>query len=258
MVVMNTEQIIQALKNKYDDGGYQYAFLTQVGNATGYACSRWADVIVMNLWESRGYEIIGFEIKASRSDWLRELKNPAKADPIYQYCDSWYLVVGDVNIVHFGELPLGWGLMVPHTKKSLKIAVPAKRRENPKPIDKYFLAAILRRAVQQIVPERVLQREYQKGYADGKQDGKESSKNEIEFFKKRYHTLKQKIEDFEKASGVDIDDWEHGADKIGEAVKIVLSGKYMEELKNLEFLKKRAIMVAEEIDRILREHKKEV
>ncbi|HEC93357.1 MAG TPA: hypothetical protein ENI51_10255 [Candidatus Atribacteria bacterium] len=255
---MNTKQVLDALKNKYDDHGHSYAFLTQVGNSTGFSCNRWADAIVMSLWESRGLEIIGFEIKVSRTDWLRELKNPAKADPIYQYCDSWYLVLGDPKILRFGELPMGWGLMVPHTKNTLKTVVPAKRKENPKPINRRFLAAILRRVVQQLPPEAVLRNEYARGYEDGKKDGQERAKNDVGYAEKKYKTLVQKIKDFEKASGVNIDSWTHNPKEIGEAVRLVLNGKYMEELNNLEYLKKRALRIAEEIDKILTEHKKEI
>ncbi|GAI18718.1 unnamed protein product, partial [marine sediment metagenome] len=126
MVKMETtEQVLQALRNKYPSDAY--AFLTQVGNATGFICNRWADAIAMSLWPSRGLEIIGFEIKVSRSDWVKELKKPDKADTIANYCDSWYLVLGDESILRLGELPMEWGLMVPQTKNNLKITVPCKR-----------------------------------------------------------------------------------------------------------------------------------
>lgn len=56
-------------------------------------------------------EILGFEVKVSRSDWLSELKKPEKADSLARYCDRWYLVISDPKIVKDGELPPTWGLL---------------------------------------------------------------------------------------------------------------------------------------------------
>jgi len=44
------------------------------------------------LWPSRGLHLMGFEIKAGRGDWLRELKDPGKAEGIAAYCDQWWVV----------------------------------------------------------------------------------------------------------------------------------------------------------------------
>ncbi len=108
---MTTQEINAALKRRYDPKNF--AFLWEVGNATGANCRRHADALAMSLWPSRGMVLIGHEIKASRSDWVKELDNPEKAEAVYQYCDRWYLVVGDASIVKPGELPATWGLMVP-------------------------------------------------------------------------------------------------------------------------------------------------
>ena len=44
------------------------------------------------VWPSRGLYLHGFEIKVHRNDWLRELKNPAKAEEIAGYCHFWWVV----------------------------------------------------------------------------------------------------------------------------------------------------------------------
>lgn len=110
---MNTVEIESALRAKY--AAPEYALIFEVRNGTGFArrTARYADAIAMNLYPSRGLEIIGFEIKASRADWLRELKNPDKAEEIGKFCDRWYVVIGDKDIVKPGELPACWGLIVP-------------------------------------------------------------------------------------------------------------------------------------------------
>lgn len=71
---------------------------------------RSADALVVDLWPSSGHLIHGFEVKVSRSDWLTELKDPEKAEAFKPYCDHWWLVVPDVEIVR-SDLPLGWGLL---------------------------------------------------------------------------------------------------------------------------------------------------
>lgn len=255
-----TEQVISALRNKYDDNGYSYAFLEQVGNATGWDCNRHADAIAVSLWKSRGLAIFGFEVKVSRQDWIKELKNPDKAEPIAQYCHQWYLVVGDADIVQFGELPMNWGLMVPHTKNSLKVVKPAIINKNPKPVDMDFLCAILRQATQQLTDGAIKQAEYSRGYDEGKKDGKESSKDNLEWVKEDRNKLRTRIKQFEKASGIDIDDWRLGDDstkKIGEIVKSVMDGTYMKQVKDFQWLQKRAEdivkTIKEEIEKINQE-----
>ena len=82
VVIEETEDLMHALRNKYDDNGWSYAFLEQVGTGTGYKCTRWADALAVQLWESRGLSITGFEVKVSRSDWVKEMKHPEKQSPL--------------------------------------------------------------------------------------------------------------------------------------------------------------------------------
>lgn len=93
-----------------------FAFLPQVRDSTGAVAARTADAIAMSLWPSRGLVLHGFEIKVTRTDWHKELHNPAKAEMIAQFCDFWWLVVGDKDIVKPGELPDAWGLLSPYGK----------------------------------------------------------------------------------------------------------------------------------------------
>ena len=106
---MTTAAEIKALiRAKYPVREWALAF--EVSNGTGSEARRHADAVAMNLWPSRGLAIHGFEFKVYRNDWLRELQNPAKAEPVAQYCDYWWLVTGP-GIVKDGELPDTWGLM---------------------------------------------------------------------------------------------------------------------------------------------------
>lgn len=75
-----------------------------------YAPLRIADFLALDMWESHGLRIIGHEVKVSRSDWLRELKDPTKGEAWAQWCHEWY-VVAPRRIVNRHELPEGWGLI---------------------------------------------------------------------------------------------------------------------------------------------------
>lgn len=138
---MQTYEIKAALAEKYK--APEYALLFEVGDGTGGNKSRYADAVAMSLWPSRGLHLIGFEIKASRADWLNEMKKPEKADAVGRYCDYWYLVVGDKKIVQDGELPLGWGLIAPRGE-GLVIVREATKIECL-PINRSFLAGLMRR-----------------------------------------------------------------------------------------------------------------
>lgn len=123
------------------------AFIPEFRCATGYTRESRADAIAMSLWPSskNGMELVGFELKISRSDWLHELKNPYKADPIKQFCDRWYVVTANSGIVKYpDELPEGWGLIFAEENK-LVTFIEAKKL-TPKEIDRPFLGALMRRA----------------------------------------------------------------------------------------------------------------
>ncbi len=86
---------------------------------------RRVDYLALGLWASRGQAIDGHEIKVSRSDWLSELGKPSKAEAWWPVCHRWWLVVPDESIVQDGELPAGWGLMVPPAgnRRTMKVIV---------------------------------------------------------------------------------------------------------------------------------------
>lgn len=139
----NERALFERLQVRYAEP--EWALLSQVASGTGANARRWIDALAMNLYPSRGLALHGFEMKSSRSDWLRELKAPHKADDIHRYCDFWWVVAATKDIVKDGELPLGWGLLVPHGK-SLQAEVVAQRSEAPAEIPRSFLGAVLRRA----------------------------------------------------------------------------------------------------------------
>lgn len=143
---MSTQALRAALRKRCPAPGW--ALLEEVRESVGHGSKRSADAIAMTTWESRGLELHGFELKASRADWLRELASPEKCEPITRFCDRWWIVASDASIVLDGELPPAWGLLVLRGKVLQTVTEAPKREAVPAP-DRGFLAALLRRATEQ-------------------------------------------------------------------------------------------------------------
>lgn len=89
-------------------------FVPEVGMNGGYGAGRRCDAVYVGFTTTSGRQLIGHEIKVSRSDWVAELgRKTGKADAWADQCHQWWLVVSDPAIVREGELPDGWGLMSP-------------------------------------------------------------------------------------------------------------------------------------------------
>lgn len=157
---MKSDELIKLLAAQWPQPNC--AFIPEFRCGTGYTRDSRADAIAMHLWPSSsiGLELVGFELKVSRSDWLRELKTPNKADPIKQFCDKWYLVVSDLDVIKYAsELPYGWGLM--HAENGQILTMIEAPKLEPLPLDRAFVAALMRRATRvdalsHLVPPTVL------------------------------------------------------------------------------------------------------
>ncbi len=147
------DDLIDTLRKTYADR--EWVLIPQVANGTGAGAGRTADAIAMNCWPSRGLELHGFEVKTYRGDWLRELKQPEKAEAIFQYCDRWWIVTPAGESVIFAEdvLPPTWGLVkVELQTGKLEIAKDAPKLK-PKALDRAFVAAVLRGLAKVETPE---------------------------------------------------------------------------------------------------------
>lgn len=143
---MNSQDVHELLRRRYaatsPGNGPRYVLAPEVRNRAGFSANRAADLLVMDTWESGPVRLIGHEVKVSRSDWLRELKDPSKAEAFIPHVSEWWLVVGDPKIVKDGELPEGWGLLAP-AGDSLRAIVKAKRKPQTE-IPTTMLAALMR------------------------------------------------------------------------------------------------------------------
>jgi hypothetical protein len=145
IIDMDTKHILKCLKQEYCLP--KYALFTEVGNGTGSSQTRRADAIAVALWESYKMSIIGFEIKSSRADWLKELKTPEKSSEMIKYCNQWYVIANE-GVVEDKELPDEWGWYECITNNRLLSMKKAKWKENQ--LDNKFVACLLRRAAQTI------------------------------------------------------------------------------------------------------------
>lgn len=106
--------MISALHRRFSmtvGNGPRYVCATHVRNAPGFNASRTLDFMAIDTWPSKGLLRHGIEIKCSRSDWLRELKDDTKANAFKRYCHRFWLAVPDASIVK-DDLPTDWGLLV--------------------------------------------------------------------------------------------------------------------------------------------------
>ncbi len=216
-------QLLVRLREKYP--APEYASFGKVRNGTGYsrATARTADFVAMSLWPSRGLHLHGFEIKSSRSDWMREKRDPEKAEDIASRCDFWWVVTGHENVVQKDELPTPWGLMVPYKTKLLVVKEAVQLQA--KPLDREFLAAILRRA-QEDSPGKAeiaeaatrVANEWRVKMEEAVETAHRRGKAESE---QALSDHRRVLADFEKVSGITIDRWDHG--NIGLAVKAILA-----------------------------------
>lgn len=212
------EDVLAALAKRY--GASEWTLLTQVGNATGGRANRWADALAMNLWPSRGLHLYGFEIKVSRSDWLRELKRPDKAETIASYCHAWWIVAGEPGIVRLDEVPGSWGLMELRGRGLVAVR-PAPMLDHPKEMDRAFVASILRRSTQSMIPRASVQDVIDSARKEGEKAGEYNRDAMIKTIRGQYERMSQSLEAFEKASGVKIDYYEAG--RQGEAVRLAMA-----------------------------------
>lgn len=105
-------------------------FLSECGLNDGSAQQRRCDAVQIGFTSTSGRLLRGHEIKVSRADWLTELSKVDKASVWADQCHEWWLVTPDVGIVHAGELPPGWGHMVPEARSGsrFKAVVQATRK----------------------------------------------------------------------------------------------------------------------------------
>ncbi|MHB8430202.1 MAG: hypothetical protein ACYDDZ_06680 [Acidimicrobiales bacterium] len=198
--------LVRKLKLRFPSNAY--ALLTQVPNVTGAGERRWADAIAFGLWPSRGLDVHGFEVKVSRSDWRVERKEPAKAEEIGRFCDFWWVVVPGKRdaIITRGELPMTWGILRwSGGRWVVDRAAPKRKAEEP---GRSFLAAVLRRAQEQMPAEALLATEFQRGKHEQYVNDTTKIEERVNEAKEEAKRLRSCIDTFQMASGIAINSYD--------------------------------------------------
>lgn len=214
---MNSKDIRALLYKRYPHP--QYAFFEEVSNGTGFHHTNYCDAVVCGLWPSAGLEIEGFEIKSKRGDWLNEMKRPSKSSAVYVYCHRWWLVA-EKGVAKLDEIPVSWGFL------ELVNGRFYKRKTAPllksKMMTREFIASLLRRATEDVTPNMAVRELNMDAY----KRGGESKQNDIDRAQKDLEQYKEKVSEFEKASGISILDNYMEGKEIAAAVSFVLNGGF--------------------------------
>ena len=229
----------------------EYVLMREVSDAAGFARSRSADYIAFSLWPSRGLAITGFEVKASRSDWLRELKQPAKAENIFKYCDFFYLITTEQKVATLEEIPITWGwLTVNDSGKGLVVKKKAPASETPAALTRHFVAALLKRAADKTSYVHLSSIE---------DKIKEAEANKAQSYQREFTQLQNRLEDkrrmiaeFEKAAGIQFSDYGiHSPEMIGKTVGFIQKGGIEGIQKDLERLREQAMHILSNIEKVI-------
>ena len=97
----------------------EWVTVRELPEGTGARRGGAIDIAAFSCWRTSKYVRIAYEIKRSRSDFLRELKNPTKRLWVEEQFHETYFVVAP-GVCKPEEVPESWGLLVA-TKKGDKV-----------------------------------------------------------------------------------------------------------------------------------------
>lgn len=150
---MNEREMLDLLHRRYSQKSYnggvaapRYICAEHVRVRAGFDC-RTMDFAAVETWEGSmragTLTVHGVEVKVSRSDWLRELKDPHKTAETMEYATHCWLAVPDLTVAQPHELPDGWGLLHLAGSRGL-VAKVAARQRRVEPLSPSATASLLR------------------------------------------------------------------------------------------------------------------
>ena len=213
---VNALQVADCVTTKRYSGD-QWCTFREVRDGTGFAkrTNRYADLLAMSIWPSRGIYLEGVEIKVQRSDWLRELENPKKADAFHKYCRYWF-VAAPKGVVEASEVPETWGYLEVTPKRC---TVQKRPKENqPEPFDSLFVASLVRHAKQSLgysVKDIEAARRSERKVMESKFAKLTECEQEV----RRLRRSTRIAREFEEISGVQLSSWNLG--NVAEAIGLL-------------------------------------
>ncbi len=207
----------KALQNRY--AFPHWILMEEVKNRTGFEWTRSADAVAFGLYASRGHEIHMFECKASRADFMSEIRDPAKSEEMAQHADRFF-IVAPTGILKKSELPVGWGLIGVsrhgdgYKTRILKQAEPTTKQG---PIERPFAASMIVRLTKELqiyrensILKRDVSKRMQERFSAGIALGKSTASHGPVQVEAAYERLKLSVQRFEENSGVSLNDWNGG------------------------------------------------
>lgn len=151
---MTAKDVVECLRQHYtgkNDG--QWAFFEELRVGTGYGkgCEQRLDAYALGCYPSKGHTAIAFEVKVSRSDFLAEIRNPAKRYHAMALSNQFFFVAPE-GLVTTEEIPDLCGLMEVTEEGFVRIKKHAERRVKLNPTWT-FVASICRRVAREELQE---------------------------------------------------------------------------------------------------------
>jgi hypothetical protein len=154
---MTSKDILKALRRHHNvDSFYRNTvFFEELKVGTGYKGDNQQalDAFAMDLWPSDGFKRYVYEVKVSRKDFRKELKNSKKRRRGLLLSNYFYFVTPK-GLIDAEKIPVECGLIEVNEKGNLEFTLDAPFREYARPTWA-FIAAICRRV--QEVESRSLQ-----------------------------------------------------------------------------------------------------
>jgi hypothetical protein len=155
-----------------------HVVLEEVAPGTGWG-ARWADVLVLSCWRSKGQTLTGYEVKASKADLKRELADLNKHQALARYCDAWWLVVWDESVLVDG-IPDDWGIMITEDSDYGRVLTTKRRAAKRTPEDwtRNFVCSLVRNAFEQSPGVAYVSRVVRDASECGLRDGRRQAERE--------------------------------------------------------------------------------
>lgn len=149
---MDINFIINALRTRHPSN--EWIFTTEVNTSTGFNTPhhdgpggiRRIDAFAMALWPSKDFLRVAYEIKASRQDWLNEIKNPVKRMQAWHLSNEFWFVMpaGVIKEGDWRRNMTGCGLLVIRDDGSIRSVYRARQRKRCWPMPIGFIASLMR------------------------------------------------------------------------------------------------------------------
>lgn len=249
MTDVKESDLVKAINNRWGQGNPpRHVVAVQVNNGAGYSYGRTIDAIVLNTWPSDGLSLQGLEIKTSRADYRRELRNPQKFRDFKPYLDR-FSIVAPKGVIQMDILPNKWGAYVLTDDQDLHtLRAPLPLHDDFEPtVNRHIFAAFARALVQRSLSDEAIEAAEERG----RERAERRAQMTIERLEDKAEQWESAVEEFEQASGVKIS--RYSGQQIGEAVQFVLSGGLKTKLQyktSLRDVGERLISLADELEEL--------